>query len=45
VQVIEDLFFIQIQRTTFEMKGNMRQAAGIIGQGALAFTGEFNRTL
>jgi hypothetical protein len=45
VQVIEDLFFIQIQWTAFEMKGNVRQAAGVIGQGALTFTGEFNRTL
>jgi hypothetical protein len=45
VQVIEDLFFIQIQWTAFEMKGNVRQAMCVIGQGALAFTGELNRTL
>ncbi|MGM1056736.1 MAG: hypothetical protein ACQEWG_12680 [Bacteroidota bacterium] len=45
MQVIENLFFIKIQRTTFEMEGYMRQAAGVIGQGALAFTGEFYRTL
>jgi hypothetical protein len=45
VQVIEDLFFIQIQWTAFEMKGNVSKAAGVIGQGALTFTGEFNRTL
>jgi len=44
VQVIEDLFFIQVQWTAFEMKGNVRKAAGVIGQGALAFTGELNRT-
>ncbi|MFD2835559.1 hypothetical protein [Gramella sp. AN32] len=44
MQVIQDLFLIQIQWTAFEMKGNVRQAAGVIGQGALAFTGEFNRT-
>ncbi len=45
MQVIEDLFIIQIQWTAFEMKGNVHKAAGVIGQGALAFTGEFNRTL
>jgi len=45
VQVIENLFFIKIQWTAFEMKGNVRQAAGVIGQGALAFAGELNRTL
>jgi hypothetical protein len=45
VQVIEDLFFIQVQWKAFEMKGNVRQAASIIGQGTLTFTGELNRTL
>lgn len=45
VQVILNLFFFEIKGTTFKMKGHMRKAAGIIGKGTLAFTGEFYGTL
>lgn len=44
VQVVQNLLFIEIQGTTFKMKGNMREAAGVVDKGALAFTGKFNGT-
>ena len=44
MQVVQNLFFIENQGTTFKMEGHMSKAAGIVGKGALAFTGEFYGT-
>ena len=45
MQVIKDLFFIKIQRTTVKVQGDVRQATCVIGKSALAFAGKFNGTL
>jgi hypothetical protein len=44
VQVIQDLFLIQVQGTAFKVKGDMCQAAGIVGERTLAFAGKLNRS-
>ena len=43
MQVIQNLFLVKVQGTTFEMERKVREAAGIIGKGTLAFAREFNR--
>lgn len=42
MQVIKDLFLIEVQWAAVEMQGDVRQAPGIVGKGALAFAGELN---
>jgi hypothetical protein len=44
VQVIQNLFFIEFQGTAFKVEGNVRQAAGIVGERTLALTGQLNRS-
>jgi hypothetical protein len=44
VQVIQNLFFIEFQGTAFKVKGDVCQAAGIVGERTLAFAGKLNRS-
>tara|TARA_R110001592_G_scaffold355855_1_gene656980 strand:- start:518 stop:658 length:141 start_codon:yes stop_codon:yes gene_type:complete len=44
MEIIQKLLPVQIERTALEMKYDMRQAARIIGKGALALAGEFYRS-
>ncbi len=45
MEIVQELLPVQIERTAPEMKGDMRQAARIIGKGTSALAREFYRAL
>jgi hypothetical protein len=44
MKVVKNLFAVQFNRTTLKVQRHMGQTATIVGQGALAFTGDRDRT-